>query len=193
MNIRDMKKRAGAFGLAALMSLSLAAPAFAADPTKEVTGTYKGAATEVPVLSMGVNFGDMEFTYQAPGTSKGTWDPQTHTYSGGGESLKGGWSYNGTNDITVANHSNVKVSVGFDFTSAEGHAFKGAVCDKTDDGYAPLAGQKLELDRAVEGSAQSAAPSKTVYFAMTTDSETLKEGDSNLTLGTITMSVARAV
>ena len=121
MNLKDFKKRAGSFGLAALMSLSMAVPAFAAsDPTKEVKGTYAGASTGTPVYSYSYNFGSMEFTYKAPGTDKGTWDPKTHTYSGGGGTSEGGWSCaKGANDITVINHSNAPVQVRLSFEAAK--------------------------------------------------------------------------
>lgn len=182
MNIKNIQKRAGAFGLAAMMSLSMAIPAFAAEvPTKDVTGTYEAGG--VPVYSYSYSFGDMKFTYRA--ASEGTWDPETHQFSGAASG--GGWTCaTGADVITVTNHSNAAISVQPKF-EAQYEGFKGAFFE---DG-SQTSFNSFTIESAV-GSTPDNAPKKSFKFSPVKGSASLKEGDTNVTLGTITLHVAGA-
>lgn len=87
-------------------------------PTIPVTGSYQESAGGETVYSLDIAWGDMNFVYTKENV--GTWDPNTHTYTGGGNST---WSYtpagaNGElagNVIQVTNHSNVAVTCSMDF------------------------------------------------------------------------------
>lgn len=90
-------------------------------PTIPVTGSYQESAGGETVYSLDIAWGDMNFVYTKENV--GTWDPNTHTYTGGGNST---WSYtpagaNGElagNVIQVTNHSNVAVTCSMDFAIA---------------------------------------------------------------------------
>lgn len=68
--------------------------------TGELTIHYSPEPPEV--ISIDISWGAMDFVYD-----KGTWDPQTHRYDGGG------WQDNGTGLITVKNAGNVVISADF--------------------------------------------------------------------------------
>lgn len=90
-------------------------------PTIPVTGSYQESAGGEIVYSLDIAWGDMNFVYTKENV--GTWDPNTHTYTGGGNST---WSYtpagaNGElagNVIQVTNHSNIAVTCSMDFAVA---------------------------------------------------------------------------
>lgn len=180
MNIRDMKKRAGSFGLAALMSLSLAVPAFAAStepPTKDIMGSYV-AGDNAAVYSYSYHFGDMEFEYV--GASSRKWNPQTHQYDEG-TSSEGGWRAKTatSGDATVINHSNAPIKVSFGFEAAV-------------DGMSFGASEQGFTIASAEGTTVDNAPSKTVKIGPAADCGVLAEGQTNVKLGTITLRVAAA-
>lgn len=187
MNIRDMKKRAGSLGLVALMSLSLAAPAFAADPTKEVKGTYEAGGAPVYSYSYAFKCGKddpMVFTYHAP--SDGTWDPDTHSYTG--EASAGGWTCaSGANEIVVTNHSNAAISVQPEFVATYA-GFKGAFFEDGSD----TSFSSITIGSAV-GTDKDNAPSKTFAFNPVKGTAVLTEADTaGVTLGTITLHISAA-
>ena len=73
--------------------------------TQSVYGTYK-AAEDATVFSVDVNWGSLNFTYQAE--VKGTWNPATHQYN---NEIAEGWLANNDAYVEVVNHSNVAVDV----------------------------------------------------------------------------------
>lgn len=172
-------KRLGAACLASVMALAMSAPAFAAgNPTKDVTGTYTGESTGEAVYSYTYGFGSMKFNYKAAGTNKGTWDPETHTYSGGGGTTEGGWTMEdaNANKISVTNHSNAPVKVQLSFESKkEGIKF----------GFS----ENNFTIASAEGTAVDAAPKKEVTAGPTSDCGGLSAGDTDVVLGTITLRV----
>lgn len=88
------------------------------------------------VISVNVNWQDMEFTYAVSGQN---WDPDTHTYEGEGTA-----SWIATNNvITVENASNVDVSLNFSFTVES--AFAETVQGEFYSEDAPLTDSKLNM------------------------------------------------
>lgn len=102
--------------LALALILSLSATAFASDlgGSQDVTAKYEKTETEDPIHSVELNWGDLTFTYSE--TSKKTWNPNTHTYD---TETTGNWDKTEAN-ITVINHSNVKVAVAMSLKAVEG-------------------------------------------------------------------------
>lgn len=80
----------------------------------DVYGVYEAGSGIDTIYSVDVEWESLEFTYTP--ASAGTWDPATHTYTGG--SALAGWSST-TNKITVTNHSNTAVVVGFKYNPTE--------------------------------------------------------------------------
>ena len=167
--------------LAGAMLASMSVTAFAAENTGAtptditVNGKYTPGATADEIISVDVAWDDMDFTYT--GASQGTWDPTTHTYVG---ATAGGWS-NNTPAITVTNHSNVAVNatLGFtaDVTGVVG-TFTEASGTEND--------KVLELATAV-GTEVGSAPKATANFSISGAAI-----DANKTLGTITVTIAKA-
>lgn len=99
--------------LALALALSMSVSAFAAetntggDTTINVEARYAGSSTTVDVVSVDIEWGAMQFTYSESGSR--TWNPYNHSYT---TSSEAGWSASG-NTVTVTNHSNVDVAVGF--------------------------------------------------------------------------------
>ena len=169
---------------AGILSLALAAtmsfPAFAAndatnDGTKgtdiTVNGTYKAGADAGEVISVDIAWEAMDFTYTAP--SKGTWNPDTHTYD---NPTEGGWAAtNGTSPkITVTNHSNVDVQANFAFNSD----IQGL--------FSYFSSKALVVDSAV-GTTPADAPKGTVSFSVYGAAAI----DSDRELGTVTVTIAK--
>ena len=113
-------KKLIATALALTMTLSLSTTALAAgnvngagtgpqDPI-DVTAKYNDGATEPTVYSVDLTWEDMTFTYNESGTR--TWDPDTHTYT---DTTSAGWDKISAT-VTATNHSNVQVTVKFDYT-----------------------------------------------------------------------------
>lgn len=117
-------KKLTAVLVAAVLCISMSATAFAANPIKEspgtdsktVTGSYDSSG-ETKIYKVDINWGSMEFTYKA-NSSKGTWDPETHTYSG--EETVTGWVANkeGADEFTITNHSNTSIKVNQTFSAS---------------------------------------------------------------------------
>lgn len=176
-------KRIASALLAGALMVSCAIPAFAADPSKDVMGSYRaGGQGGKPVYSFGYNFGSMEFTYQDASEGGKAWNPKTHAYDGADQAAtEAGWvCASGANDITVVNHSNAPIEVNLAFEAAlEG--FKGGF---TENGFTIA---------TAEGTAVDEAPQKTVQFGPTSsNTATLSAGQTNVKLGTITISAGAA-
>ena len=97
--------------LALALVMSLGIPAFAAeingDNSKDVTANYQAGEASQKVYLVDIVWGSLEFTYTD--ASEGTWDPETHTYTG---TKAAEWSCaEGANKVSVTNHSNAEVTV----------------------------------------------------------------------------------
>ena len=164
-----------ALSLAASMSLPALAANNATNDGKSntditINGTYHAGSDATEVISVDLLWDEMSFTYTE--ASKGTWNPETHTYSG---TSAGGWAAtNGTDPkITVTNHSNVAVKASFSFAT----------------GIAGLNGSftsdSLVLDTAV-GTAFADAPKGDISFSVGGTGI-----DKEEKLGTITVTIAK--
>ena len=109
--------------LALALSLSLCAPAFAAESTitedggkKEIDVNAKYVDnTQTPtVYHVDVSWGAMEFTYTVSGTK--TWNAEAHNYT---VNTSGTWAASG-NEIAVTNHSNTGIKADFTYAKAVG-------------------------------------------------------------------------
>ena len=169
--------------LAVAMLASMSVTAFA-EGTNEgsnstqitVNGTYASGTAGGETISADIAWEAMDFTYT--GASQGAWNPATHTYDGATE---GGWSDN-TPAITVTNHSNVAVNATLGFTAS----VDGVIGTFTE--ASGTANDKvLELATA-EGTEVSAAPTATANSG--TSGAAI---DATQTLGTITVTIAKAV
>lgn len=77
--------------------------------TKDVLVTYSPPEDEV--RSYNISWGNLSFTYE--GQSDGVWDPVNHRYS---DPTDGRWlCEDGADTISVVNHSNIPITVSFDF------------------------------------------------------------------------------
>ena len=167
--------------LALVMVMSLSVTAFAetnegGDTTINVKGTYTVDGSVADVVSVGISWGTMEFTYTGAGTK---WDPAQHKTVAATEAA---WSASG-NDISVTNHSNVGITASFSFSSAV-NGVNGKFYDAATNGIEKAV---MSLVRAEENSALDSVKD-TVYFV-------INEGaieQSHDTLGTITVSIAKA-
>ena len=97
--------------LALALVMSLGIPAFAAeingDNSKDVTANYQAGEASQKVYLVDIVWGSLEFIYTD--ASEGTWDPETHTYTG---TKAAEWSCaEGANKVSVTNHSNAEVTV----------------------------------------------------------------------------------
>ena len=141
-----------------------------------VTGVYQAGTTAGEKISVDIVWEAMDFTYSAP--SQGTWNPATHAYEG---ATAGGWSDN-TPAITVKNHSNVAVKATLGF---------GPVVDGVVGTFTEASGTAndsvLELATA-EGTESANAPTATATFGISGAAI-----DATQTLGTITVTIAKAV
>lgn len=177
----SIKKRLTALALTGLLAVSSAVPALAADPTIDVRGTYSGEATAQKVISIGYEAAEtMHFLYSTGG-DKGTWDPATHSYSGGSAASGGKWTPQGDTSVKVVNHSNSAVNIAFSWAAKAG--FEGVKVGTSKNNF------KLAT---AEGTAVAEAPSETVTVGMTADSAGISEGQTDVSMGTLTLKVTAA-
>lgn len=173
--MRRKTRRPLAFLLAAVMTMGLGITASASSttpPTHDVTGTYAGN-TGTPVYSFRYQWGDMKFKYSGGG--QGTWNPATHSYTG--EADAGGWTaVGGSDEITVWNDSNAEVQVTLTFAPAKSGIKFG------------FGEPRFTLASAV-GTTKENAPSKTTFVGPMDDSAGLSAGDTDVKLGTVTLTV----
>ena len=168
--------------LAVAMLASVSVTAFAAETNHgtqdtEITvgGSYVSGAAGSSVISVDIEWEDMNFTYSV--ASQGTWNPATHAYDG---QTEGGWSDN-TPAITVTNHSNVAVNATLGFT-ADVTGVVGTFTEASgteNDNILNLA--------TAEGTEVANAPTATANFGISGAAI-----DADKTLGTITVAIAKA-
>jgi len=160
---------------------AMSVPAMAAE-TKDVTASYVDAVADAKV-SIGYSWGSMEFTYSE--SSKDTWDPKTHTYSGGGGA--GGWTCaSGANAVKVVNHSNCAVNVGLNFNANSNYSgitgnFAATKLDGEDTPKSTIP--------SAEGTTVAEAPNRTFYLNL---EGALPSGTTNAVIGTLTLNVTQA-
>lgn len=101
--------------LALVMSLSVTAFAATNDGTQntsiDVNAIYTDSINTPEVISVGVEWGAMEFTYSVSGTK--TWDATKHEYT---TNSNAAWTASG-NEVTVTNHSNIAVKAELSFAA----------------------------------------------------------------------------
>lgn len=155
----------------------------AGDYTIGVNGIYMSGTTASDVISADIAWEAMDFTYTEG--SVGTWNPGTHSYSGGTE---GGWSTDKAG-ITVTNHSNVGIDAAFSFAANSGVNVTGTFYTKGEGGtYTAITSadaQQLVLASAV-GTEVANAPAGTLYFGISGDSIS-----ANKALGTVAVKIAK--
>ena len=149
--------------------------------TINVSGTVGNAEPVEEVISVNISWGAMEFIYTPTGT--GTWDPNTHTYGNGAEA---GWTPgDGSNSITVTNHSNVDITAGFDFDAAI-EQIEGQFRDENGGAITDISLDSA--DQQLDQSGAGVPTTQTVTFHIT-------EGDiseATDSLGTITVTISKA-
>lgn len=116
--------------LAVMMIATMSTTVFAAGSDKiesdggstsiNVSAVYSDSTTAADVISVDVEWGDMQFTYNVAGTK--TWNPATHEYT---TNTTNNWTAQG-NEIKVTNHSNVDVKATFSFTAETGFDLTGS-------------------------------------------------------------------
>lgn len=180
-----MRKTAALF-LSLALACSVNATAFAADTSPKtidqiggsaemnVTGTYQAGTPGAPVYKVDIAWTDLNFMYMAG--SAGTWNPETHTYSGSSE---GSWgSQSGT--ITVTNHSNAMVEATPVYKAAAGYESANMKFD----------GAGLELQSADNHRGQEGAGQETTGTITVTPEGTLPANANGDTIGTITVTIS---
>lgn len=173
----NMKKLVSMLAVAAL-TCTMGTTAFAADQdgvstgdyTADVKGTYQAGGAVV--YSVDIAWTNMNFTYT--GAGKGTWDPETHQYSGSSE---GAWT--ASNDsITVTNHSNAAVKATASYQAETGYESTTMTFGNNEATVATAVGTEV-----------ASAPSATITV---TPGGTLAESANGGKIGTITVSIAAA-
>ena len=176
----NMKKLVSMLAVAAL-TCAMGTTAFAADQdgvktgdyTADVKGTYQAGGAGAVVYSVDIAWTDMSFTYT--GAGEGTWDPETHQYSGG--SSEGAWT--ASNDsITVTNHSNAAVKATASYQPETGYESTNMTFGNNGATVATAVGTEV-----------ASAPSATITV---TPGGTLAESANGGKIGTITVSIAAA-
>lgn len=168
--------------LSFVLAMSMTTTAFANPVTNNgttntnitVKGTYVAGAATANVVSVGIAWGAMTFTYT---DNSYYWDPTDHNSE---ISTAASWSASG-NNITVTNHSNVGITAGLSFAGTGN--VNGKFYDAQTGGNEKTS---LSIARAAEDSALTSQQS-TVYFRITTG--TINASTNNL--GTITVKIAR--
>lgn len=193
-----MKKFASLI-LALAMTFSLCISAGAVSPIealgngdgKPVTLTVRSTAEGAVVYYVAVTWKSLDFTYETQNT-KGVWDPDTHSYSGGSSA---GWKTTNEYDVvegdtitrhnavTVTNHSNAPVAVSA--AANVGNAVSGITMIT-----APYNNLSQSLPSA-EGKATDAAELVVGYDLSVeiTDASALNAGDDQ-EIGTVVVSIA---
>lgn len=141
------------------------------ESTANVKGTYVAAKTTPTVYSVDVAWGSMEFTYTDEYI--GDWDPSTHKYI---HSIPASWSCDtGANKVTVTNHSNTAVTATLSYSQKPEYTAISGDFSKT----------QLDIPSAVNTEV-TAAPNASSLLSLSGD---LSKGTSNITVGTVTVSI----
>lgn len=153
-------------------------PEPAGDYNKDVNATYQEGTPADIVYSVDITWGSMEFTYT--GAGEGTWNPSTHTFSGGAPA---GWSCETDADkITVANHSNAVVNATLAYTAKTGYS---AISGSFSETSGTANDNVISLASAV-GTTVSNAPTDFAKLAL---SGTLSQGVSDQVIGSVTITL----
>ena len=140
---------------------------------QEVVATYTANASASTVYSVDVAWGSMEFTYTV--ANEGNWNPETHQFDSASE---GNWSCNqGQDKVTVTNHSNAPVEVGFSYTAETNYQGITGSFDKT--------GEQLAT---AEGTKVAEAPTTTAQLTLSGKLD--KSVQAGTTIGSATVSLA---
>lgn len=171
--------------LTLMLSLALlcvmAVPAMATDTISQkdgsasanVKGTYVPGSGTATVYSVDIAWGSLEFTYTD--ASKGTWNPDTHSYDGAEVAA---WSCEaGANKVTVTNHSNAEVN--FAFTAQAAAGFEAITLN--------FDTSRAMLDSAVN-TTYAAAPAHTI--TVTPSGALTKDTTAGTVIGTITVTIS---
>ncbi len=122
------KKALLAFAVSGALLVGTAAPAMAASPitsaggtdTADVKASYVKDGSQGATYSVNVTWANMD-KFEFTGKTGQTWNPTTHTYSGG--TGDGSWSNDGgSGTVTVVNHSDVKVNVDASYQAESGYS-----------------------------------------------------------------------
>ena len=180
------------FAVVCVLALSAGLlPVSAANPIQSVTtgntdsadvfGSFVAGAAAGTVYRIDIAWGDLEFTYTD--AALGTWNPATHAYTGG---TTAAWTIDNTDGdkITVANHSNAGVNVGFAFANAGGD-FAGISGAFTGAG---ITSDTAALATAVD-TLVTAAPAVTATLGL---SGALDEAASSDVIGAVTVTITSA-
>ena len=173
-------KKLIATALALTMTLSLSTTALAAGNVDgagtgpqepiDVTAKYNDSTADPIVYSVDLKWDDMTFTYNESGTR--TWDPDTHTYT---DTTSAGWDKI-TAAVTATNHSNVQVTVKFDYTP---QGATGVNASMSKDSFKLAAGVENRPNEA-------ATDSSILTITGTPNNSVTAEG---VTIGTITVTI----
>lgn len=139
--------------------------------TIDVQAKYVGSETTETVYKVDVEWGAMQFTYNASGSK--IWNPNTHEYTVN----KGGATWTGSdNKLTVTNHSNAEVTVDFAFAPAAEYAGLGGTFGM----------QTMKLESAENTLVAEAPKGETEFMLNGTLSDTVSQFT---TIGEITVTV----
>lgn len=139
---------------------------------QNVVAAYTANESASTVYSVDVAWGNMEFTYTV--ADEGTWNPETHQFDSASE---GSWSCTeGQDKVTVTNHSNAPVEVGFSYTAETNYQGITGNFDKT----------KEQLATA-EGTEVADAPTATAQLTLSGKLD--KSVKTNTKIGTATVSL----
>lgn len=173
-------KKLIATALALTMTLSLSTTALAAGNVNgavvgpqepiDVTAKYNNSTADPIVYSVDLKWDDMTFTYNESGTR--TWDPDTHTYT---DTTSAGWDKIAA-AVTATNHSNVQVTVKFDYTP---QGATGVNASMSKDSFKLAAGVENKPNEA-------ATDSSILTITGTPNNSVTAEG---VTIGTITVTI----
>lgn len=118
-------KKIFAVALALMLVMSMGTSAFAAEYVGEaaldaadsstsfdINGKIVDDNTDVSVIAVDVSYGAMRFVFSKDASGE-LWNPSTHKYDAGATNAEGGswFAENGSNYVTITNHSNVAVGV----------------------------------------------------------------------------------
>lgn len=165
--------------LALMVVMSLSITTFADEDIRksaDVKGTYTSGSNGI-VYSVDISWAGLEFTYN--GASKGTWDPENHTYIGATEA---GWA-DGEGTITVTNHSNTDITATPSYAAASGYESASMIFSDGEN----------QIENLLVASADNGADGvegKPVTGTITvTPTGSLPEGTQDAIIGRITISI----